>query len=247
MDEKPKKTLADTIDDSEAIAHALYILSNHSSEYRKGGLFRDQVDFWEAIEPLIEAYRSFNHEAIIHALSRRLPANSKKTNLKELIIKIIRNPGLFGLEEIKKSDVEYILEKLYPDELAVFPTSSGQKNTWWEEIGLPIRQRRERENPAFVKRVAEIKANNKGGIPNYKAYELRNVQAKLRLLRAWGEDLNQKRPSEDWDEVERLLGIESTKPRPEDRGLNYLELVTGKTLDEIRHLYANSSDHDVSS
>jgi hypothetical protein len=237
MEEKPKKTLANIIDDSESIAHALRMLSIHSREddqniFSEGGLLRDRAGFWEAIEPLIEAYRSYNHEAIIYAISKGLPTNSKKTRLKELIINIIRNPEVFGLDEIKKSHVDYILKELYPDELDVFPTSSGQKNTWWEEIGLPIKQSHERENRAFLDRVAEIKANNKGGTPDYGANEWKKIQEMLRKVRAVGDDTDSGEIQKIWDEG---LGVRyrSTKLKPEDRnGLNYRAFHTSMTEDE---------------
>jgi hypothetical protein len=233
MDEKPKKTLVNIIDDSEAIAHALNILSVHSREYSTGGLFRDQSGFWEVIEPLIEAYRSYNHEAIIYATSQGFPINSKKTRLKELIIKIIRNPEVFGLKEIKKGHVEYILLELYPDELDVFPTSKGQKNTWWEEIGLPIRQYRGRENPAFLKRVAEIKANNKGGTPDFEAnrgIKWREMVEKVRVL--LGTKIDPVEFEKIWDEGEDVK-YPSIKLKPEDRNdLNYRPFLTSSTEDE---------------
>jgi hemerythrin len=244
MEEKPKKTLANIIDDSVPIAHALNMLSTHSREdnqniFSEGGLLRDRAGFWEAIEPLIEAYRSFNNEAIIYAISHGLPNEEKKTRVKALIVKIIRNPEAFGLEEIKKSHIDYILEELYPDALAVFPTSSGQKNTWWEEIGLPIRQSHEREKRAFVDRVAEIKANNNGGIPDYGAKSWEQFQEMLRRIRALGDD-------RDLGEVQKILDevryVESTNPKskkystklkPEDRnGLNYRSYWTSMTEDE---------------
>ena len=238
MEEKPKKTLVDIIDDSLEIEHAFNILSIHSREVgsAENGLWRDQAGFWELVEPLIEAYRSFNNEAIIHALNHGLPTSPKKTRLKELILNIIRNPEIFGLEEIKKSHVTYILEELYPDELDVFPTSSRQKNTWWEEIGLPIQQSHERENPVFLKRVAEIKANNNGGIPDYEAYRRKKIQEMTQKLSALAlvdeDDPDSGEYEKIRDEVERIK-YRSTKLKPEDRNsLNYRAFLTSSTEDE---------------
>lgn len=241
MSKPPKKTLATIIDDSESIEFALKMLSIHSREFISGenGLFRDWVGFWLAVQPLIEAYRSYNNEAIIHAISQGLPADSKKTKLKELIIKIISNPEVFGLKEIKKSHVTYILQELYPDELAVFPTSSRQKNTWWEEIGLPIQQSHERENPVFLKRVAEIKANNDGGTPDYGEKSRKEFHEMLRGAKASGDNPDSGEVQKVSDKVRgvestiRMSKDYSTKLKPEDRNyLNYRAYWTSMTEDE---------------
>ena len=241
MSEKPKKTLADIIDDSQEIEHALKILSIHSREVgsAENGLWRDQAGFWEMIQPLIEAYRSHNNEAIIHAISQGLPADSKKTKLKELIIKIISNPEVFGLKEIKKSHVTYILEELYPDELNVFPASSRQKNTWWKEIGLPIQQSHERENPVFLKRVAEIKANNDGGTPDYGEKSRKEFHEMLRGAKASGDNPDSGEVQKVSDKVRgveftiRISKDYSNNLKPEDRNyLNYRAYWTSMTEDE---------------
>ena len=122
------------------------------------------------------------------------------------------------------------MKEIYPDKLEVFPTSQRQQTAWWTEIGLPIKQSRERENPVFLKRIAEIKANNTDGTPNYGAKSWEQYYEILQRVRALGDDPDSSEIQIISDDV---LGVKSNNLKPEDRNSsNYRAYWTSMTEDE---------------
>lgn len=118
----------------------------------------------EAIEPLAEKAQEGDWETVLRAvewltenrhkvtkIKREGPGQFKvamkrnfgaitreqqKTRIKETLLGMFRNPGMFGEESLTKGDMRAIAEAQFEKWKEVLPTSPRQWSAWFDELGF---------------------------------------------------------------------------------------------------------------